>query len=107
MYDEGDGVPQDKSEAAKGYRLAAAQGYPQAQVNMGAMYYQGQGVSTDYTQAYMWMKVAADGGDNFARQNVERIALKMNAKQIEKANVLVQDWSTQHKSQQNQTKQQP
>lgn len=38
MYDNGEGVPQDDSEAAKWFRLAADQGDADAQYNLGIMY---------------------------------------------------------------------
>ena len=43
MYDSGQGVPRDLSEAAKWYRLAAEQGNPRAQSNIGSMYAAGEG----------------------------------------------------------------
>ena len=44
LYANGQGVPQDCSEAAKWFRLAAGQGNAAAQFNLGVMYGQGQGV---------------------------------------------------------------
>ena len=41
MYDFGTGVPENKTEAVKWYRLAAAQGLADAQTNLGAMYSNG------------------------------------------------------------------
>ena len=35
MYASGEGVPEDDKEAVKWYRLAAEQGYAQAQYNLG------------------------------------------------------------------------
>ena len=40
MYEEGNGVPQDYAKAVKWYRLAADQGYADAQYNLGVMYEQ-------------------------------------------------------------------
>jgi len=36
------------------YRLAAEQGFADAQLNLGAMYGKGEGVPQDYVQAHMW-----------------------------------------------------
>jgi hypothetical protein len=37
MYEKGQGVPQDYKEAVKWYRLAAEQGYADAQTNLDAL----------------------------------------------------------------------
>ena len=44
MYDNGEGVPENDSEAVKWYRLAAEQGIATAQYNLGIMYDNGEGV---------------------------------------------------------------
>ena len=59
MYDNGEGVPQDYTEAVKWYRMAAEQGDATAQFNLGVMYRKGQGVPQDYLQAHMWVNLAA------------------------------------------------
>ena len=41
MYTFGQGVPQNYTEAAKWYRLAAEQGNAQAQYNLGFLYAEG------------------------------------------------------------------
>ena len=38
-YDSGDGVEQDFVEAVKWYRLAAEQGMPKRNINLGSSYY--------------------------------------------------------------------
>ena len=48
--------------AAKWYRLAADQGYGQAQSNLGILYQNGQGVPQDYAAAVSWFRKAADQG---------------------------------------------
>ena len=63
-----EGVAQDFKEAVKWYRLAAAQGYESAQVNRGAMYYEGQGIAEDFIRAYMWLSIAAAKGNANAVQ---------------------------------------
>ena len=47
MYDNGEGVPEDDTEAVKWYRKAAEQGYAMAQHNLGWMYANGEGVPED------------------------------------------------------------
>ena len=47
MYSNGQGVPQDDSEAARLYRVAAEQGYAAAQFNLGFVYAIGLGIPRD------------------------------------------------------------
>ncbi len=63
MYDNGQGVPQDYTEAVKWYTKAAEQGDADAQNNLGLMYDNGQGVPQDYTEAVKWYTKAAEQGD--------------------------------------------
>ena len=51
----------------KWYRIAADQGYAQAQYNLGVMYYNGQGVAQDYSAAMKWYRMAADQGHTNAQ----------------------------------------
>ena len=85
MYDNGTGVPEDKAEAVKWYRLAAAQGVARAQMNLGVMYANGEGVAEDYVQAYKWWNLAAATGDTDAVKNKNRLAAKMTKEQIAEA----------------------
>ena len=54
MYQNGNGVLKDKTEAVKWYRLSAEQGYASAQYNLGVMYDEGNGVLKDYSEAVKW-----------------------------------------------------
>jgi TPR repeat protein len=67
MYDNGEGVPQDSSEAAKWYRKAAEQGFINAQSALGYLYKNGRGVRQDYVAASTWYRKAADHGDYIAQ----------------------------------------
>ena len=60
MYDQGQGVSQDATEAAKWYRLAAEQGNADAQFHLGIMYRKGQGVPQDKSEAAKWYQLAAE-----------------------------------------------
>ena len=44
-------------------RRSAEQGYTEAQYNLGRCYYNGEGVSQDYTQAVYWWSKAAEQGN--------------------------------------------
>ena len=63
MYDGGEGVPQDRAQAAQWYEQAAAQGLAEAQVTIGIRYIEGQGVQKDYAQGRWWFEKAAVQGD--------------------------------------------
>lgn len=70
MYGRGEGVPQDKAEAARWFRLAADQGDAQAQFNLGVQYDNGEGVPQDKAEAVRWYRLAADQGDANAQTNL-------------------------------------
>ena len=60
---QGDGVPQDFSEAFKWWRMAAEQRNAVAQLNRGTCYAQGDGVPQDFSEALKWWRMAAEQGD--------------------------------------------
>ena len=68
MYRWGQGVGQDFETARHWYRLAADQGHPTAQSNLGLLYRYGLGVPKDYGKAFRWFLRAAEQG-NAAGQN--------------------------------------
>ena len=70
MYRDGQGVSQDDAEAVRWFRLAADQGYADAQYNLGLMYVNGQGVLQDYAEAVRLFRLAADQGDARAQYNL-------------------------------------
>ncbi len=64
----GEGVPPDNAEAVRWYRKSAEQGYPQAQYDLGYMYYYGYDVQRDRNQAYdLFQKAAARGNEDAKR----------------------------------------
>jgi TPR repeat protein len=68
MCDNGEGVPENDTEAVRWYRMAAEQGVAAAQVNLGVMCDNGEGVVQDDVRAYLWfnLAVAASQGDERA-----------------------------------------
>jgi TPR repeat protein len=99
MYSEGQGVPQDYTEAGKWYGLSAWQGYAQAQYNLGLWYAQGEGGAQDYIRAHMWFNLAAASfppSDILSRsaaiKNRDTIASRMSSDQIAQAQRLARDW---------------
>jgi TPR repeat protein/uncharacterized protein YgiM (DUF1202 family) len=67
MYDLGQGVSQDRTEAARWHRKAAEQGDAVGQVSLGRMYEIGRGVAQDYGEAVKWYRKAADQGNAYAQ----------------------------------------
>ena len=63
LYNLGEGIPKDYTQAAKWYEQAAVQGHRVAQNNLGVMYSHGQGVLQDNAKARQWTEQAATQGD--------------------------------------------
>ena len=55
----GDGVPKDSDKALRLYHQAADMGHPQAQEDLGLIYYTGYKVKRNYVEAIKWYKEAA------------------------------------------------
>ena len=96
MYANGEGVPENDVEAVRWYRLAADQGYVEAQYNLGNMYANGEGVPENYIAAYMWFNLAAAQGDDHASQNKNSLREKMTPEQIAEAQRLSAEWLEEH-----------
>lgn len=62
MYEFGRGVPLDRAEAAKWYRMAAEQGFVKAQHTLGVLYNLGHNVPRDRAEAAKWFRKAAEQG---------------------------------------------
>lgn len=58
------------AEAMRWYRKAADAGHVQAQVQVGNMYAEGEGVAQDYAQALRWFRMAAEKGNAEAENDV-------------------------------------
>jgi len=82
MYEFGDGVPENKAEAVRWYRLAAEQGNAPAQYNLGSMYANGEGVPLNTIRAYIWWSVAAAQGDEDARTNRDIVSERLTPEQL-------------------------
>jgi uncharacterized protein len=57
---------QDYTKAAELFRKAALQGLPQAQQQLGFLLKEGQGVNADKAEAYTWLLVSYDSGNQTA-----------------------------------------
>jgi TPR repeat protein len=85
-------VPRDYAEALKWYRLAADQGDPHAQYNVGFLYFKGEGVPRDCVRAYMWWTLSAAQGDKNAVNSRSIVAREMTPAQIAEAQKLASEW---------------
>jgi hypothetical protein len=61
----------DEAEAVRWYRKSAEQGYPQAQYDLGWMYYYGHGVPQDRVQANGLFQQAATHGNEDAKRALD------------------------------------
>ena len=73
MYENGYGVKQDYLKAKEWWEKAAAQGYLDAQFNLGVMYDNGFGVKQDKKVAKKWYGEACDGGDQGGCDNYKKL----------------------------------
>lgn len=64
------GMEINEEEGVKWYRMAAEQGYAEAQCNLAFCYKRGIGVEPDMEEAYKWYRKAAEQGDADAQCDV-------------------------------------
>jgi TPR repeat protein len=76
IYDNGYGVPADKTKAIGYYVQAAAKDYPSALNNLGYAYRHGEGVKKDLTKATAYFAQAAELGDLDATINLGDMTFK-------------------------------
>jgi len=77
FYEQGQfDLPQDYFEAAKWYRKASIQGHAGAQLYLGILLAQGQGVKSDFIEAYKWIELAKQGN------TLDKIAAKETQKKL-------------------------
>ena len=61
---------QSLSQSIEETKASAEQGGIFAQLQLGAMYYDGEGVGQDYAEAIRWYRLAAEQGDAAAQSNL-------------------------------------
>jgi len=70
------------------YRAVAATGNPHAQMALGFLYHDGQGLPKDYLRAYMWFMVAATAFDPASRDFADASeALDITGKSLTRAQI--------------------
>ena len=79
-------------EAVKWWRKAAEQNNAQAQFNLFTCYFNGTGVTKNYIEALKWVKLAADHGDEDAKQKLPFLHQEMTPEQIAQAQQLAREF---------------
>jgi Sel1 repeat len=79
MFDQGKGVAQSDSEAARWWGKAAHQGIRSAQHNLGVAYASGSGVPRNITNAIFWLRKAAEQGDSVAQHYADNLSKGLSA----------------------------
>jgi TPR repeat protein len=64
--------PEDKKKAVEWFRKAAEQGNSDAQLDLSACYFKGEGVHEDSAEAVTWLRKAAEQGHVEAQANLGR-----------------------------------
>jgi TPR repeat protein len=82
---------QNYSDAAKSFRDAAQQGIPHAQQELGVLLEKGQGVPQDKFEAYVWLLVSLDAGNNAAATDLSLLEGDLGSTQVEKAKSQARD----------------
>jgi len=82
MHDRGVGMPQDFSESFRWYCKAAAAGDQEALFNVGAAYYNGQGVEKDLVSAYALFNVLAANGDAEGKALRDRLLAGLSSDEV-------------------------
>lgn len=73
MYDTGDDIAKDPTQAVIWYQMAADQGHAMALNNLAALYLNGRGVGRDTDRAVALYQKAARGGDPVAQTNLGQL----------------------------------
>ncbi len=96
MYEWGNGVSKDNSQAMKWYRLSAELSHRDAQNNLGAMYSKGEGAEQSFVDALKWFVVSAGNGSEAGRKNIDIVEKRMTSEQITLARKLARQWVREH-----------
>jgi hypothetical protein len=75
----------DYATALREWKPLAQLGHIEAQNNLGAMHFNGEGVLQDMVTAHMWLNIAGANGNNDARKNRDTIAKQMTLNQLAEA----------------------
>jgi TPR repeat protein len=79
-------------------RREAEQGNVDAQYALGLAYAEGRGIEPDNVQAYMWLSLAVEQGDEDARMLRYIVAENMSLEQVRQAEGAAADFQRRHLS---------
>lgn len=96
-YYNGDGVLQNKSEAARLWELAAARWSTTGMMWLGNMHSDGDGVVQDFVIGHMWYNIASAFGAEIGATRRDRLADRMTREQIAEAQRLAREWMAAHR----------
>ena len=101
MYDNGQGVTKDESEAVKWFRKAAEQDVAAAQFNLALKYFHGKGVPKDYTESYKWLLLCSAQNYEKAKKTVPALERDMTREQMAEGQKLAREFKPLSNSQAN------
>ena len=93
------------AEAFKWFRLAAEQGYSEAQFSLGVCYENGDGVAVDFIEAYKWFLLAATSEKERVDKMRSSLTKRMAAEHITEAEARAKKWQHEHRPSRTATKQ--
>lgn len=85
MYSTGYGVTENDPEAVKWMKASARQGYVDAQVALGGIYFLGRDAPPDYVSSQMWLIVAGENGFSGTTETSESLKSFLTDEQAEDA----------------------
>ena len=86
----------DYTTAINLWRPLAEQGNALAQMIIGIMYEDGQGLARDLVRAHMWLNLAGANGNKDARRSRDRIARQLTPAQVATAQKLAREWAKKY-----------
>jgi TPR repeat protein len=81
----------DYPAAASLFRKAAAQGLPQAQQQLGELHKQGRGVNADKFEAYIWLLLSFEAGNQAVANELQELEAALGSNQVEQAKTRARD----------------
>lgn len=79
-------------EAEKTIQERAEEGNADAQLQLGHLYEIGDGVPKDFPEAYMWMNLAATGGNKEHEELRDLLEKRMTGEQLIEGQKLTEEW---------------
>lgn len=81
----------DYPKAAEWFRKAAMQGMPQAQAQLGQLLKDGRGMTTDKFEAYIWLSVSFDAGNQAVAPDLAALEGELGSDRVNEAKTKARD----------------